>query len=749
MTFSVPNDPRVDTQPRAGPADDAARGALLKARDDLLEGYASRSLADLGASAVTVYFLEPGGNALRAAVVAVRPLGVGSLEWIPLGDESYASALAYRTGKLETAYSSEEIGRHPELAVFAPFPFTVSSVPLKAPSGRHGVVAAYWPTARHRLTAEQERYLYDLADTITRDLVGLAAQGAPMIASTAPRVVSGPETQEADPLFQEGASAPLLYHLQKLTVSLNQVFHVKDAARLVIQRLTSGFSARAVAITLLEGDRLRVVGAFGCQKEFLRALNGRALSEASPETDAIVSREQVVLDSAGMSEVRSADLPGRGAYTWAVLPLVSGGRAVGSCSLGFRPGEAGPLVQPVVLTALATLLSQTLSRTQLNEAQHLLASRLQQALLPRTLPQMSGVQTTTRYVASNRGVELGGDWYDLVSLPDGGIGAVVGDVQGHNVNAAVIMGQLRSAVRAYATEGHDPGTVLSRTNRLLVELDTDRFATCCLVWLMPDTGIAKIVSAGHHVPVIRTPGGRRLAEHVDVGIPLGIEREAYYKTTDVRLEAESLIVLYTDGMAGGRPGSGETEDVILAELARNSGGELETLGDRLISSAPTGVHRADDAALLLIRYEGRGEESQRSVRRLAVNRRDMQGVRRTRTFLRQWLHTWELAPMSETMELLGSEVVTNALVHGDSDVDIHVRRYPDRIRVEVRDTDPSPAVPVFLSASEEEAEGGRGLVIVSALASAWGNSPSGRGKTVWFEIAVPAEGEETAAPDVT
>ncbi len=739
MTSHLPNDPDPRTDPRGGPAERPDRGALAVARDDLLEHRLAPALDDLECSAVTLYLLEPGKKALRAAVVAVRPLGVGALERIPLGDETYASAMAYRSGRLEIAYSTEEIGRHPELAVFAPFPFTVASVPLHGRSGTIGVIAAYWPVSRHELTGAQEERLTALAGVLGEELRDRLAPGTPMTAASAPRVVA--PNRETDPLLGEaGASAPLLYHLQKLTVALNQATQVKDVASLVMQRVVSGFAARAVTITLLEGDRLRVVGVTGCPKDFVRALNGRYLGEECPETDVITRREQIVFrapDGAG------PDLPGRGAYTWAVLPLITGGKAIGSCSLGFRAGESEAFLQPVVLTALATLLAQTLSRTRLNESQSLLARKLQQALLPRTLPQMSGVRTTTRYLAGNRGVELGGDWYDLISLPDGRIGAVVGDVQGHNVTAAVIMGQLRSAVRAYATEGHDPGTVLARTNRLLLELDTGRFATCCLLWLMPDTGVARIASAGHHIPVVRTPDGRRLAREVDVGIPLGIDPDAYYKTTDVGLEPETLLALYTDGLADGAEAV-EAEDMILAELDRSPDGELETLGDRLIAGAP-GNSRADDAALLLIRYEGRGGEAQRSVRSLAISRRDMQGVRRTRRFLREWLHTWELAPMSETMELLISEVVTNALVHGDSDVDIHVRRYPDRIRVEVRDTDPSPALPVFLSTSDDEAEGGRGLVIVSALATAWGNSPSGRGKTVWFEIETPEDGEALRA----
>jgi serine phosphatase RsbU (regulator of sigma subunit)/anti-sigma regulatory factor (Ser/Thr protein kinase) len=736
MIFSVSSDPygRADPRTHGGSATTADR-------DDYLAVEARRAIAALDASAVVIYLLEPGERALRAAVVVVQPLGVGSIERIPLEDESYASAAAFQSGQLESAYSSEEIGRHPELAVFAPFPFTVSSVPLHSPAGRLGVVAAYWPVIRHQLSAEQRRCLTTTAESIAWRLNSLAARGASMAGVSAPYVVAASGTGVGrDPLSEAGASAPLMYHLQKLTIALNQASHINEAVSLVIERLMTGFSAQAVAITMLDTSRLSVVGAAGCPQQLVRELNGRSLSELSPETEALVSMEQALFDTPEALERRYPELSPRGDYAWAVLPLMSVGKAVGSCSLGFRPGGSDALLQPAILTALATMLGQTLDRTRLNDAQHMLARKLQQALLPRTLPQISGVLSTTRYVASNRGVELGGDWYDLINLPDGGIGAVVGDVQGHNITAAVVMGQLRSAVRAYATEGHDPGTVLARTNRLLLELDTERFATCCLVWLYPDTGMAKIATAGHHVPVIHPPQYRLPSEEMEVGIPLGINPDAYYKINTITLDPGTLFVLYTDGLAEAEARDSmaeQTEETISAELARDEGAELETLGDRLIGGAISGTGRADDAALLLVRYEGQGEGTERSVRSLEINRRDLQGVKRTRAFLREWLSVWELGPMTEPLELLASEVVTNALVHGDSDVDIHVRRYPERIRVEVRDSDPKPALPVGFPSADDESEGGRGLIIVSAMASAWGNSPSGRGKTVWFEMLVP------------
>lgn len=721
-------------------------------RDDFLTGEARQIAADMKASSVTVYLPERGGAALRAAVVVVRLLGIGSLERIPLGDDIYASSLAYRTGRIETAYSSDEIGLHPEFAVFAAFPFTVTSVSLAARGTVFGVLAVYWPRSRHVASPAQRRYLRAAASRLTAGLERHAAQGAPMAAPPAPRVVAAPDedgvedTEGVAP--SSGTSAPLLYHLQKLTVALNGTSHVGDAVQLVMQRVTASFSARAVAVTMVEGGRLCLIGATGCPKELRRSLNGRPLTERSPETEAVLTGRQVRFEPRSPEAARFPRLVGYTEDTWVVLPLTVAGRVIGACSLGFAHDSPGVLVEPAVLTALGTLLGQTLDRTQLGDAQHLLARKLQEALLPRTLPQMSGIMSTTRYVTGSRGVELGGDWYDMISLPGGGVGAVVGDVQGHNVTAAVIMGQLRSVVRAYAVEGHDPATVLERANRLLVGLDTERFATCCLVWLQPETGAAVIATAGHHLPVIRGPSGARLDRGEDVGLPLGIDAEARYANTALTLEPGTLIALYTDGLAEARGATyDEAHEAVFAELAEDPNGELEALGDRLIDGAAQ-TDRADDAALLLLRYEGIGTSAGRGVRRLAISRRDLHGVRRTRSFVRDWLRSRDLEPLTDELELLASEVVTNALVHGDTDVDVHVRGYPDRVRVEVRDSDPSPAVPIGNgsgpgTAQTEEAEGGRGLVIVSLLASAWGNSPSGRGKTVWFELpVVPREGEE-------
>jgi serine phosphatase RsbU (regulator of sigma subunit) len=684
-------------------------------RDRLLTSTVSRLATELCTSAAIVYLYEPQVKALIATVVSVTPLGIGSVERINVDDNAYASAIAFQTGEMATAHSVQELGHHPELAVFAPWPFTVTSIPLCSPTRRFGALAVYWPQMFRRLPLSERHRLQEVGIRTSRELDLLADRGISMAPPSVPHVVTPETTNEVWTSLPGAAprgtarsaksgegtgTTPLIYHLHKLANALISADNTQAVVDLVLERVTKGFHADAMAISLVEGDRLRVVGSMGCSREFLRRLHGQPLGQASLESDAITQKRQLIKrpsagewTGAAASEAGpaaesgaapdsgpAADVLGgemqvvagneqapdvapstHASHVWAVLPLLAGGHALGSCSIGFRADQAGAVIEHSVLIALATLLGQTFERTRLYDAQHTLARKLQQTLLPRRLPQPAGVLTTSRYLPSSGGIELGGDWYDLISLPDGRIGAVIGDVQGHSISAAVVMGQLRSAVRAYAAEGHDPSTVLSRTNRLLVELDTDRFATCLCLWLDPFTGRMETVTAGHHPPIVRTPDGAYRGTEITTGIPLGIQYDARYESTHLTLVPGTLIALYTDGLVDAEDQQGYPVQHALEAALADSGDELETLGDRMISRLTERPARADDAALLLMRFEGASAEARLHVQRFAIHRRDLQGVRRARRFVREWLRSVELAPMSEEAELLASEVVTNAL----------------------------------------------------------------------------------------
>ena len=187
-------------------------------------------------------------------------------------------------------------------------------------------------------------------------------------------------------------------------------------------------------------------------------------------------------------------------------------------------------------------------------------------------------------------MDVGGDWYDVVETGRG-LALVIGDVQGHGVSAAATMGQLRSAVRAFALSGHDPEEVMSGTNRLLIDLDPGQFASCCYIVLDPATGSAQAVRAGHPQPLLRHPDGRTEVLDLPGGVVLGIDVEASYPVTELRLEPGAVLALYTDGLV---EQAGIDIDLgverLRSSLAEAGSSSLAGTADRLIERGTAG-HR--------------------------------------------------------------------------------------------------------------------------------------------------------------
>lgn len=173
-----------------------------------------------------------------------------------------------------------------------------------------------------------------------------------------------------------------------------------------------------------------------------------------------------------------------------LLPLTIDDQGTGTLALGFDHRRGFPADERAALATVAQLLAQSIGRARQFETERRLAQELQQGLLPHALPQHGEVDIAARYVTPAIGT-VGGDWYDVVNLPDGTVGLAIGDVQGHTARSAATMGQIRSAVRAYAAEGHRPADVLTRTNRLLADLGTDLLATCCCAQRARQVGLVR------------------------------------------------------------------------------------------------------------------------------------------------------------------------------------------------------------------------------------------------------------------
>ncbi len=244
----------------------------------------------------------------------------------------------------------------------------------------------------------------------------------------------------------------------------------------------------------------------------------------------------------------------------AYLPLIAQGRPIGAMGLLYNDRRSFTVDERNVLVALGSSIAQSLQRAMLYEQDKDLAQGLQQAMLPRAIPSVPGADVAVRYRSAKLGRDIGGDWYDLIPLPGGRVGAVIGDVQGHDTHAAAVMGQLRIVLKAYAAEGHTPATVMARASVFLHELDTERFATCLYAEVDLSTGVVQVVRAGHIDPLVRQLDGTSRRMTVVGGLPLGLSAEfgrLEYPVSTIELDPGETLLLCTDGLVE-QPGAAST-----------------------------------------------------------------------------------------------------------------------------------------------------------------------------------------------
>jgi PAS domain S-box-containing protein len=365
---------------------------------------------------------------------------------------------------------------------------------------------------------------------------------------------------------------------------------------------------------------------------------------------------------------------------------------------------------------------------QLEREQHV-SETLQRSMLPRSLPTVDGIDAVARYLPAQEGIEVGGDWYDVVPLPLGRVALVIGDVAGHNVRAASVMGEVRNAVRAYAVEGHSPSGIVERANRFLCAVAPDEMATCCYVELHPTEGTATIVLAGHPPPLIAGADGASYVQ-AEPGMPLGVDAGARFVETTVMLPPRGLIVMYTDGLVDQVHLPISEGMSRLRDVASTTMPDLDTLADSiLVETAGVGTH--DDAALLLVELTTDQHALDLDVGRWLPS--DVGSAGAARRFISDVLAGWAIPDDAASVaRLLASELVTNAVLHTAGEVEMRVRRDGSLVRVSVCDV--SGERPVVLSSPDLDSTSGRGLLLVDELSSRWGVEDSGGGKVVWFEL---------------
>lgn len=412
-----------------------------------------------------------------------------------------------------------------------------------------------------------------------------------------------------------------------------------------------------------------------------------------------------------------------GYYTFVCAPVRAEGRDT-------RRPVRGVLVFAVDVTDQV----QAADRLRASERRHRRAAvTLQRSLLPRTVEDPDDLRVSARYLPGGAAAAVGGDWYDVIPLGGGRTAVVIGDVMGRGMLAAAVMGQLRTAVRAYARLDLPPHEVLRLLDGLAAEIDATQIATCVYAVYDPSDAVLTYAAAGHLPPLVRDPEGRVRRLDDALGPPLGTGGTWPLMSRSTPLEPGSTVVLYTDGLVERRGEDLDQGIDRLADALAASAGAPDAVRDRLVEHMNLPVAHDDDVALLVVhlpRHEGRAAALFRtaSLDLLGGN----EAASRARAFTSGVLASWQVGDeLCESGALAVSEFVANALTHGAAPLRLRLRRTDRRLIVEVADADDH--VPRYRRAAFDD-ENGRGVAIVASIADAWGSRLTGTGKTVWCEF---------------
>ncbi|MER7570126.1 SpoIIE family protein phosphatase [Streptomyces sp. NPDC048523] len=399
------------------------------------------------------------------------------------------------------------------------------------------------------------------------------------------------------------ADAGRLYQLTHLAAGLTEVVGVQDVIALVADQVMPAFGAQGLVLSAADAGRLRITGHRGYDPDAIERLDGLPLdTDFTPAGHVLDSGIPAFFaDQEEMRRIYPQAPPASGKQAWAFLPLIISGRPVGCCVLSYDRPHPFPAEERAVLTSLAGLIAQALDRARLYDAKHDLAHGLQQALLPRALPHITGLRVAARYLPATRGMDIGGDFYDLIRLGDTAAAAVIGDVQGHNVAAAALMGQVRTGVYAHATLGTPPDQVLARTNRLLTDLAPELFSSCLYAHFDFARRSVCLASAGHPPPLLRLPDRTTRPAVVPPGPLLGIDPDADFPLTEIPLTEGLMLAFYTDGLVE-TPGVDLDESIahLAQHLAQADARDLDLLIDDLLRKSGTAGQRTDDVAVLVL-----------------------------------------------------------------------------------------------------------------------------------------------------
>ncbi|MFH8657870.1 ATP-binding SpoIIE family protein phosphatase [Streptomyces afghaniensis] len=458
---------------------------------------------------------------------------------------------------------------------------------------------------------------------------------------------------------------------------------------------------------------------------------GERAREVLPELDALglFPLLDQVQRSGKPRTVKSRKAPDGRSYTFTCTPVAQGDGKGGSDGRGV-----------LVFATDVTDHAEAAERLRASERrQRETAVTLQRSLLPQELEEPDDLRVAATYHPGGTEAAVGGDWYDVITLGGGRTALVIGDVMGRGVRAAAVMGQLRTAVRAYARLDLPPHEVLQLLDGLAAEIDANQIATCAYAVHDPNEGKLVYASAGHLPILVRDENGAVLRADEPTGPPLGTGGWMH-ASGSIPLGPGSTAVLYTDGLVERRDADLDEGIAALESALAGATGTPQVVCDRLVRSAGVTPDHDDDVAVLVLQHPARTGPESELFRNAALDLLGgVEAAPRARAFASGVLTSWRFpADLHDLGVLATSELVANSLQHGTPPMRLRLRRTDRRLIIEVTDGDDH--LPRRRRAEPGD-ESGRGIAIVATIASNWGcrRTPGG-GKAVWCEFALPRGG---------
>jgi serine phosphatase RsbU (regulator of sigma subunit)/anti-sigma regulatory factor (Ser/Thr protein kinase) len=531
--------------------------------------------------------------------------------------------------------------------------------------------------------------------------------------------------------------------LQGMTALLSNALTSTDVAKVVVDEVADAVDATTVAVAAvtegqLAGTLMASDDEEGSSSDEVATLLGGDVDGDTPGARAVRSRRSILLDTSDglVDEFRGVRETMSRLQRRALLyvPLVAGRRTNGLLVVSWEQPRRVVREELALVEALAGQAAQALDRASHFESEQAIAETLQRSVLPVSLPRVDGVELAARYLPGSAQLDVGGDWFDALQLPDGRVGLIVGDVVGKGVQAAASMAQLRNAIRAFSVDRLKPSSVLARLNRLAEDALDTSFATLAYVALDPETGICRLSSAGHPPPVVAYADGRVELLEGARGLPLGTGVDGRYRQDTIALPAGTILLLYTDGLVERR---GHSIDDGLADLRaavaaapKNPDQLLEHVLEHVVGTG----ERGDDIALLAARVLPVAPR----VLDLKIPS-DVDSMDLIRDAMRAWLAGDVLERgQTEDVVLATWEACANAIEHAvdpsAEHITVHAEVVDSVVRVVVEDTG-------TWGAPSQKEDRGLGLRLIRSLMSSVDIVESDEGTRISFEkpIARPAE----------